>query len=70
MQVETHGREPTHLEFFKETHGKDGGGFVANTATESFLVYVLILILPLVIFRVLCFFGLLIIFILISLKLW
>ncbi|KAJ8435735.1 hypothetical protein Cgig2_017714 [Carnegiea gigantea] len=35
--VETHGREPTHLEFFKETHGKDGGGFVANTATESFL---------------------------------
>ncbi|KAJ8431283.1 hypothetical protein Cgig2_014329 [Carnegiea gigantea] len=35
--VETHGREPTHLEFFKETHGKDSGGFVANTATESFL---------------------------------
>ncbi|KAJ8429406.1 hypothetical protein Cgig2_025593 [Carnegiea gigantea] len=35
--VETHGREPTYLEFFKETHGKDGGGFVANTATESFL---------------------------------
>ncbi|KAJ8425463.1 hypothetical protein Cgig2_018861 [Carnegiea gigantea] len=35
--VETHGREPTHLEFFKETHGKVGGGFVANTCTESFL---------------------------------
>ncbi|KAJ8424751.1 hypothetical protein Cgig2_003010 [Carnegiea gigantea] len=35
--VETHGREPTHLEFFKETHSKDGGSFVANTATESFL---------------------------------
>ena len=68
MQVETHGREPTHLEFFKETHSKDGGGFVVNTITESFLVYVLIL--PLVIFRVLYFFGLLIIFILISLKLW
>ncbi|KAJ8429640.1 hypothetical protein Cgig2_024999 [Carnegiea gigantea] len=29
--VETHGREPTHLEFFKETHSKEGGGFVANT---------------------------------------
>ncbi|KAJ8439473.1 hypothetical protein Cgig2_008504 [Carnegiea gigantea] len=36
-EVETHGREPTHLEFFKETHGKVGGGFVANTCTESFL---------------------------------
>ncbi|KAJ8427050.1 hypothetical protein Cgig2_020908 [Carnegiea gigantea] len=36
--VETHGREPTHLEFFKETHSKKGGGFVANTTTESFLV--------------------------------
>ncbi|KAJ8439469.1 hypothetical protein Cgig2_008500 [Carnegiea gigantea] len=36
--VETHGREPTHLEFFKEAHSKEGGGFVANTATEQFLL--------------------------------
>ncbi|KAJ8432986.1 hypothetical protein Cgig2_029436 [Carnegiea gigantea] len=35
--VETHGREPTHLEFFKETHSKEGGGSVANTTTEGFL---------------------------------
>ncbi|KAJ8422324.1 hypothetical protein Cgig2_011616 [Carnegiea gigantea] len=36
--VETYGREPTHLEFFKETHSKEGRGFIANTATEGFLV--------------------------------
>ncbi|KAJ8434075.1 hypothetical protein Cgig2_007590 [Carnegiea gigantea] len=36
-KVETHGREPTHLEFFKETHRKEGGGFVVNTTTEGFL---------------------------------
>ncbi|KAJ8423161.1 hypothetical protein Cgig2_026194 [Carnegiea gigantea] len=35
--VGTHGREPSHLEFFKETHSKEGGGFIANTATEGFL---------------------------------
>ncbi|KAJ8449203.1 hypothetical protein Cgig2_021667 [Carnegiea gigantea] len=35
--VETHGREPTHLKFFKETHSREGGGFVANTTTERFL---------------------------------
>ncbi|KAJ8439078.1 hypothetical protein Cgig2_018472 [Carnegiea gigantea] len=38
QNVETHGREPTHLEFFKEAHSKEGGGFVANTATEQFLL--------------------------------
>ena len=43
--MEAHGRDPTHLEFSKETHSKEGGGFVANTATEGFLVYVLILLL-------------------------
>ncbi|KAJ8423163.1 LOW QUALITY PROTEIN: hypothetical protein Cgig2_026196 [Carnegiea gigantea] len=43
--VETHEREPTHLEFFEETHSREGGGFVANTAIEGFLVYVLILCL-------------------------
>ncbi|KAJ8442430.1 hypothetical protein Cgig2_018707 [Carnegiea gigantea] len=37
-EAEAHGRDPTHLEFFKETHSKEGGGFVANTATEGFLV--------------------------------
>ncbi|KAJ8433710.1 hypothetical protein Cgig2_019819 [Carnegiea gigantea] len=36
--VETYGREPTHSKFFKETHSKVGGGFVANTTTETFLV--------------------------------
>ncbi|KAJ8439444.1 LOW QUALITY PROTEIN: hypothetical protein Cgig2_021558 [Carnegiea gigantea] len=35
-EVEAHGKEPTHLEFFKETHSKEGGGFVANTATEGY----------------------------------
>ncbi|KAJ8430728.1 hypothetical protein Cgig2_001301 [Carnegiea gigantea] len=35
--VETHGREQTHLEFFKETHSKEGGRSVANTAAEGFL---------------------------------
>ncbi|KAJ8424995.1 hypothetical protein Cgig2_018680 [Carnegiea gigantea] len=35
--VETHGREPTHLEFFKEAHSKEGGGFVTNKAIERFL---------------------------------
>ena len=44
--MEAHGRDPTHLEFFKETHSKEGGGFVANTA-KGFLVYVLILLLVL-----------------------
>ncbi|KAJ8429638.1 hypothetical protein Cgig2_024997 [Carnegiea gigantea] len=34
-EVETHGREPTHLEFFKDTHSEEGGGFVANMATED-----------------------------------
>jgi len=43
--VEAHGTNPTHLEFFKETHSKEGGDFVANTATKGFLVYVLILLL-------------------------
>ncbi|KAJ8446006.1 hypothetical protein Cgig2_012350 [Carnegiea gigantea] len=36
--VEAHGRDPTHLEFFKETHSKEGGGFVANTATKEQLL--------------------------------
>ncbi|KAJ8426423.1 hypothetical protein Cgig2_023539 [Carnegiea gigantea] len=34
-KVETYGRESTHLEFFKETHSKEGGGIVANTAIED-----------------------------------
>ncbi|KAJ8437414.1 hypothetical protein Cgig2_008767 [Carnegiea gigantea] len=36
--VETYGREPTHLEFSKGAHSKEGGEFIANTATEEFLV--------------------------------
>jgi len=43
--VEAHGRDPTHLEFFKETHSKEGGSFVVNAATEGFLAYVFILLL-------------------------
>ena len=43
--METYGREPTQLEFFKATHSVEGGGFVANTATEDCSVYVLILLL-------------------------
>ncbi|KAJ8433700.1 LOW QUALITY PROTEIN: hypothetical protein Cgig2_020635 [Carnegiea gigantea] len=30
-------RDSTHLEFFKKTHSKECGGFVANTVTEGFL---------------------------------
>ncbi|KAJ8439977.1 hypothetical protein Cgig2_008360 [Carnegiea gigantea] len=36
-EIETHRREPTHLEFYKEAHSKEGGGFIANTTTEGFL---------------------------------
>ncbi|KAJ8423305.1 LOW QUALITY PROTEIN: hypothetical protein Cgig2_022099 [Carnegiea gigantea] len=36
-EVETHGREPTHLELFKKRQSKESGGFVANTTTEGFL---------------------------------
>ncbi|KAJ8422602.1 hypothetical protein Cgig2_022664 [Carnegiea gigantea] len=37
IHVENHLRELTHLEFFKNTYCKEGGGFIAGKAIEGFL---------------------------------